>query len=227
MHNPKVALQNWLRILKPGGHLIVLVPDEDMYEQGVFPSTFNPDHKWTFTVSKSKSWSARSLNLMTLLTGLDPSVDIIKLEQITGSFRFGMPRGDQTLSSVGEAAIEFIIRKRPPEEMEIGGCLPTTRKSRVDKSNLKFGEQWIFDNLHRIRDVRIATGTAVSSAPVIGRKSLDKFGYSRNCGYRHPKKGAAQSRASALMRRLRSRLERQQGDEKKLRVLLHKLTKSG
>ena len=38
---------------------------------------------------------------------------------------------------------------------------------------------------------------------------------------------AAQSRASALMRRLRSRLERQQGDEKKLRVLLHKLTKSG
>jgi hypothetical protein len=38
---------------------------------------------------------------------------------------------------------------------------------------------------------------------------------------------AAQSRASALMRRLRSRLERQRADEKKLRVLLHKLTKSG
>jgi hypothetical protein len=35
---------------------------------------------------------------------------------------------------------------------------------------------------------------------------------------------AAQSRVSALMRRVRSRLERQQAGEKKLRALLHKLT---
>jgi hypothetical protein len=38
---------------------------------------------------------------------------------------------------------------------------------------------------------------------------------------------AAQSRVSALMRRLRSRLERQQAGEKKLQALLHKLTQSG
>jgi SAM-dependent methyltransferase len=156
MQNPKIALQSWLRILKPGGHLIVLVPDEDMYEQGVFPSSFNVDHKWTFTVSKFKSWSARSLNLMTLLSELGPSVDIIKLEQITRSFRFGMPRCDQTITPIGEAAIEIVIRKRPPEETDIGGCLPSTRKSRVGTSVIKFGEQWIFDNLHRIRDAQIA-----------------------------------------------------------------------
>jgi hypothetical protein len=35
---------------------------------------------------------------------------------------------------------------------------------------------------------------------------------------------AAQSRVSALMRRVRNRLERQQAGEKKLRALLHKLT---
>jgi hypothetical protein len=34
----------------------------------------------------------------------------------------------------------------------------------------------------------------------------------------------AQSRVSAVMRRLRSRLERQQASEKKLQGLLHKLT---
>jgi hypothetical protein len=34
----------------------------------------------------------------------------------------------------------------------------------------------------------------------------------------------AQSRASAVMRRLRSRLERQQASEKKLQALLHRLT---
>src|SRR5262245_47143385 len=49
MRDPREALHNWLRVLKPGGHLIVLVPEEDLYEQGVFPSTLNGDHKWTFT----------------------------------------------------------------------------------------------------------------------------------------------------------------------------------
>ena len=37
----------------------------------------------------------------------------------------------------------------------------------------------------------------------------------------------AQSRVSAVMRRLRGRLERQQTSEKKLQALLHKLTKLG
>ena len=37
----------------------------------------------------------------------------------------------------------------------------------------------------------------------------------------------ARSRVSAIMRRLRNRLERQQAGEKKLRALLHKLTVSG
>lgn len=55
MVNPARALDNWLRILKPGGHLVCLVPDEDLYEQKVFPSTFNPDHKHTFTVHKKSS----------------------------------------------------------------------------------------------------------------------------------------------------------------------------
>jgi predicted SAM-dependent methyltransferase len=39
------ALDRWLDVTKPGGHVVVLVPDEDMYEQGQYPSTFNPDHK--------------------------------------------------------------------------------------------------------------------------------------------------------------------------------------
>ena len=38
---------------------------------------------------------------------------------------------------------------------------------------------------------------------------------------------AAQSRVSGLMRRLRSRLERQQANERKLQALLHRLTEPG
>jgi SAM-dependent methyltransferase len=33
LHDPCVALENWLRVLKPGGYLIVMIPDEDMYER--------------------------------------------------------------------------------------------------------------------------------------------------------------------------------------------------
>lgn len=124
MNDPQEALGNWFRVLKPGGHLIVTVPDEDMYEQGVFPSTFNQDHKWTFTVYKPKSWSPRSINLLEFLSQLGPEGDVRSLEVIDFSYRFKLPRYDQTLSPVAEAAIEFIIRKRPVAEVTALGRLP-------------------------------------------------------------------------------------------------------
>ena len=66
--DPTIGLKNWFRALKPGGHLIITVPDEDLYEQGQFPSTWNKDHKFTFTISKSKSWSPKSINILELIT---------------------------------------------------------------------------------------------------------------------------------------------------------------
>lgn len=49
MNDPVEALKNWFALVKEGGYLVFTVPDEDLYEQGVFPSKFNPDHKRTFT----------------------------------------------------------------------------------------------------------------------------------------------------------------------------------
>lgn len=46
------------------------MPDEDLYEQGVFPSRFNADHKSTFTISKYQSWSPVSINLLGLVQDL-------------------------------------------------------------------------------------------------------------------------------------------------------------
>lgn len=70
MHNPKEALMGWWNLVKPGGHMILIVPDEDLYEQGVFPSRFNTDHKSTFTISKHRSWSSASINLLSLIQEL-------------------------------------------------------------------------------------------------------------------------------------------------------------
>jgi len=119
--DPKEGLRNWLRVVKPGGYLIVTVPDEDLYEQGIFPSTFNKDHKWTFTIYKPKSWCACSLNVLDLVRDLGESAELMALEQLYATYRFDLPRYDQTLTPIGECGIEFVIRKRPQAEIATYG----------------------------------------------------------------------------------------------------------
>jgi SAM-dependent methyltransferase len=117
LQQPDVAIGNWNRVLQPGGHLIVLVPDEDMYEQGVFPSSFNPDNRWTFTIDKSASWSPNSISLMRLLSAMSGLAQTLRLELIDVGYRFGSPRSDQTITMVAESAIEFVMRKWHPGEL--------------------------------------------------------------------------------------------------------------
>lgn len=118
--DPEEGLRNWLRVVR-GGYLIITVPDEDLYEQGQFPSTFNHDHKWTFTIFKTKSWCVRSLNLLDLVRMIGAEAEVIKLELLSANYRFDLPRFDQTLTPVAECGIELIIRKRPVTEVEVGG----------------------------------------------------------------------------------------------------------
>lgn len=79
MRDPRAALREWWQLVRPGGHLFFIVPDEDLYEQGVFPSRFNPDHKATFTISKARSWSPVSFNVLDLAREL-PGGEIVSLE---------------------------------------------------------------------------------------------------------------------------------------------------
>lgn len=124
LNDPSEGLINWFRVVRPNGHLVVTVPDEDLYEQGTFPSTFNTDHKWTFTVWKDRSWSPNSINLLDLATKLGPQADIVKIELLHATYRAKLPRFDQTLTPVGECGIELVVRKRTIEELEFGGQVP-------------------------------------------------------------------------------------------------------
>ena len=122
--DPAEGLRNWLRVVRPGGHVIVTIPDEDLYEQGVFPSTFNRDHKWTFTIHKTRSWSPRSVNVVDLVTGLGAEAQVVKLELLDATYRYELPRYDQTVTPIGECGIEIVIRRRHLHEVEAGGRLP-------------------------------------------------------------------------------------------------------
>jgi len=109
MRDPHAAIQNWWRILKPGGYLIVLVPDEDLYEQSRWPSVYNSDHKRTFTCSKYSSWSPVSVNCVDLLRFL-PGHHLVSLTLEDSGYDYKNTGWDQTTLGA-EAAVQFIVKK--------------------------------------------------------------------------------------------------------------------
>lgn len=109
MDDPKEALTAWFNLLKPEGFLVFTVPDEDLYEQGCFPSKYNPDHKWTFTLYKTKSWSPKSVNLCELIQVLNPA-RIHKIDVVDTYYNYSLKGVDQTRKKA-EAFIEVVIEK--------------------------------------------------------------------------------------------------------------------
>jgi hypothetical protein len=79
MLKPESAIKDWWSIVRPGGFLIIIVPDEDLYEQKYWPSIFNSDHKFTFTLNNKSSWSPVSINVIKLIKAL-PKLKLISAE---------------------------------------------------------------------------------------------------------------------------------------------------
>lgn len=72
------ALAQWWALVRRGGYMVLVVPDEDLYEQGYWPSVFNRDHKATFRLDKPDSWSPASYDLRRLVSGL-PDCEILDI----------------------------------------------------------------------------------------------------------------------------------------------------
>ncbi len=102
MHDPRMTILDWWKLVKPGGCLFVVIPDEDLYEQGVFPSRFNDDHKATFTISKARSWSPKSINVLDLANSL-PGGQIVSLQLQDAGY-------DRNLMSFGRVSPNLLSR---------------------------------------------------------------------------------------------------------------------
>jgi len=96
MHNSKSALSQWWSLVKPGGYLVLVVPDEDLYEQGIWPSIFNPDHKATFRLNKAASWSPVSCDIKQAVLEL--------------------PRARLISAEIQDVAYDYLLQKRPGDK---------------------------------------------------------------------------------------------------------------
>jgi hypothetical protein len=84
--------------------MIIVVPDEDLYEQGIWPSMFNSDHKATFRKSNDHSWFPVSYDLEQLLRRL-PRVEILSIDVQDEGYDYSKKR--RGLTSLGRAVWRF------------------------------------------------------------------------------------------------------------------------
>ncbi|MGH1556812.1 hypothetical protein ACRAWD_01360 [Caulobacter segnis] len=116
MRDPKEALENWLRILKPGGHLVCLIPDEDLYEQGVFldlqhrPQAHLHDLQEGLVVQRQHQPDATVGQPVGGRRDQEDRADGRHLPlPVQPAHRRRPVRPDRT--AVGECAIEFVLKK--------------------------------------------------------------------------------------------------------------------
>jgi SAM-dependent methyltransferase len=111
MHYPAEALNNWIRVVRPNGYVIVTIPDMMMYEHGHWPSRFNDDHKWMFT--NTETTHEKCICITNFISEFTDKTYLEKIEVINSFYNEQLPDDiDQTMMINPECCIEFILRKK-------------------------------------------------------------------------------------------------------------------
>jgi hypothetical protein len=89
------------------------------------------------------------MNILDMVRSLGEPVELVRLEQLNSTYRFNLPRFDQTLSPVAECGIEFILRKRTG--MEIADRGRWRRSSHQPSRELKVHLNQYRDDLQTLK----------------------------------------------------------------------------
>lgn len=122
--NPTVFIREWYKKVKAGGHLIIVVPHQFLYEKRKEPpSRFNPDHKRFYTPSKLLAEVEGSLQ--------PNSYRVIYVKDCDSDFDYSK---SPPFHSSGEFQIECVLKKiEPPSwslEDEVCWWLKATKKTK-------------------------------------------------------------------------------------------------
>ena len=96
MQDPLAALQKWWSLVKPNGYLVTVVPDEDLYEQGIWPSFFNKDHLSSFRIDKPTPLSAVSHDVVAIHIAL-PDAQLVDAQMQSVHYDFDLLFHNQSL----------------------------------------------------------------------------------------------------------------------------------
>ena len=108
LNDPITAIQNWYRICKPNGHIIIAAPDRDSYERKkTLPSQWNADHKYFLTLNNNEPPCTFSL-LGMIAYALDKHEYRIKYAQTINTCT-NMDKSNE--HGDGEYQIEVVIQK--------------------------------------------------------------------------------------------------------------------
>ena len=109
----RVALQNWFRVVKKGGYLIVAIPHRDLYEKKkCLPSRWNSDHKHMFLIGKSEA-----PDTLDIVEEIRLSLDNYDIKYVKTCDE-GHTITDPLIHSDGEYQIELVIRKMKDDEID-------------------------------------------------------------------------------------------------------------
>ena len=107
----------------------------NLYEQGICPSVFNPDHKLTFSISKHRSWSPTHYNLTDLVRHL-PNHNVVYMRVTDKYYDYDKMGGvtDPTMGNA-EAGIEMVVKKvdrELPLRTALARLLPCEKCGRLE-----------------------------------------------------------------------------------------------
>lgn len=106
MNDVAVSLASWWRVVKPGGHLILYLPERDLYEKRTrLPSRFNPDHKHFFLLDRDDP--PDTLGVLPLVARTLTRPEIVYAKVCSDGHTITDPKRH----SDGEYSIEVVLRK--------------------------------------------------------------------------------------------------------------------
>jgi len=112
LEDPSLALKNWWRVLKPGGYLVLYIPDRDLLERKTtLPSEVSLDHKHYFLLDRDDP--PDTIGLEPLIVRILPGAEIVYRRRCDDGYRVDDVR---KMLSEAEYSIEIVAQK--PEETE-------------------------------------------------------------------------------------------------------------
>jgi SAM-dependent methyltransferase len=108
LENPVGALRNWWRVLKPGGYLILYLPERDLFERKrTLPSDISLDHKHYFLLDRDDP--PDTIGLVPLVKNNLPGAEIVYKKVCSAGF--DPNRRASFMADDVEYSIELVARK--------------------------------------------------------------------------------------------------------------------